>query len=82
MNYFLNRIWGFETQALRLTGGPQLAGGLGSCRPQVMLYDDDQGDCITPEHVFETLEEDLKVSDLGRAGLRGAAGVSPERACR
>jgi hypothetical protein len=23
-----------------------------------------QGDCITPEHVFETLEEDLQVSTL------------------
>lgn len=29
---------------------------------QVMLYDDDEGDCITPEHVFDVLEEDLKVS--------------------
>jgi hypothetical protein len=24
-----------------------------------MLYDDEQGDCITPEDVFERLEEDL-----------------------
>ncbi|GFH12855.1 deacetylase sirtuin-type domain-containing protein, partial [Haematococcus lacustris] len=32
-------------------------------RFKVMLYDDDQGDCITPEHVFETLEEDLQVAD-------------------
>ena len=28
---------------------------------QVMLYDDGEGDCITPEHVFDVLEEDLKV---------------------
>ncbi len=26
-----------------------------------MLYDDGQGDCITPEHVFDLLEEDLEV---------------------
>ncbi|KAJ9505491.1 hypothetical protein QJQ45_024632 [Haematococcus lacustris] len=32
-------------------------------RFKVMLYDDDQGACITPEHVFETLEEDLQVAD-------------------
>eukprot|EP00798_Chlamydomonas_sp_ICE-L_P014139 gene14139-20102_t len=30
----------------------------------VMLYDDDQGACITPEHVFEVLEEDLEEADL------------------
>jgi hypothetical protein len=24
-----------------------------------MLYDDEQGDCITPEDVFERLEDDL-----------------------
>lgn len=29
---------------------------------QVMLYDDEQGDCITPEDVFERLEEDLEVA--------------------
>lgn len=28
---------------------------------QVMLYDDGEGDCITPEHVFDVLEADLKV---------------------
>lgn len=27
-----------------------------------MLYDDEQGDCITPEDVFERLEEDLEVA--------------------
>ncbi|GIL45423.1 hypothetical protein Vafri_2669 [Volvox africanus] len=31
---------------------------------QVMLYDDGEGDCITPEHVFDVLEEDLKVCDM------------------
>ena len=34
-------------------------------RFKVMLYDDDQGDCITPEHVFDVLEEDLEVGDCG-----------------
>jgi len=29
---------------------------------QVMLYDDEQGDCITPEDVFERLEDDLLVA--------------------
>eukprot|EP00882_Tetradesmus_deserticola_P016963 GHRQ01018148.1.p1 GENE.GHRQ01018148.1~~GHRQ01018148.1.p1 ORF type:complete len:166 (+),score=83.35 GHRQ01018148.1:1040-1537(+) len=28
-------------------------------RFKVMLYDDEQGDCITPEDVFEQLEDDL-----------------------
>eukprot|EP00775_Hariotina_reticulata_P003078 gene3078-3357_t len=28
-------------------------------RFKVMLYDDEQGDCITPEDVFERLEDDL-----------------------
>jgi hypothetical protein len=30
---------------------------------QVMLYDDEQGDCITPEDVFEQLEDDLAAAD-------------------
>jgi hypothetical protein len=30
-------------------------------RFKVMLYDDAEGDCITPEHVFEVLEEDIEV---------------------
>ena len=30
-------------------------------RFKIMLYDDDEGSCVTPEHVFETLEEDLEV---------------------
>ena len=34
-----------------------------------MLYDDDQGACITPEHVFETLEDDLEVK--GTTALHG-----------
>lgn len=29
---------------------------------QVMLYDDEQGDCITPEDVFERLDDDLAVA--------------------
>lgn len=29
---------------------------------QVMLYDDEEGDCITPEDVFERLEDDLGVA--------------------
>ena len=33
-----------------------------------MLYDDDEGDCITPEHVFELLEEDLKVGPMRMHG--------------
>lgn len=28
-----------------------------------MLYDDEEGDCITPEDVFERLEDDLAVAD-------------------
>jgi hypothetical protein len=28
-----------------------------------MLYDDEQGDCITPEDVFEQLEDDLAAAD-------------------
>jgi hypothetical protein len=27
-----------------------------------MLYDDEQGDCITPEDVFERLDDDLAVA--------------------
>lgn len=30
---------------------------------QVMLYDDEEGDCITPEDVFERLDDDLAVAD-------------------
>jgi hypothetical protein len=30
---------------------------------QVMLYDDEEGDCITPEDVWDVLEEDLAVAD-------------------
>lgn len=29
---------------------------------QVMLYDDEQGDCITPDDVFERLDDDLAVA--------------------
>eukprot|EP00878_Enallax_costatus_P046502 GHUV01056560.1.p1 GENE.GHUV01056560.1~~GHUV01056560.1.p1 ORF type:complete len:121 (-),score=21.40 GHUV01056560.1:137-499(-) len=29
---------------------------------QVMLYDDEQGDCIIPEEVFERLEADLEIA--------------------
>lgn len=29
-----------------------------------MLYDDQEGDCITPEDVWERLNEDLEVCDL------------------
>lgn len=29
-----------------------------------MLYDDEQGDCITPEDVFERLEADLEVASV------------------
>ncbi|GAX79029.1 hypothetical protein CEUSTIGMA_g6469.t1 [Chlamydomonas eustigma] len=29
-------------------------------RFKVMLYDDAEGDCITPEHVFDVLEEDIE----------------------
>lgn len=32
------------------------------CVSQVMLYDDEQGDCITPEDVFERLDDDLAVA--------------------
>ena len=35
--------------------------GADDLRFKVMLYDDDEGSCITPEHVFEVLEEDLEV---------------------
>jgi hypothetical protein len=31
---------------------------------QVMLYDDQEGDCITPEEVWERLEQDLEQADL------------------
>ena len=31
-------------------------------RFKVMLYDDEQGDCITPEDVFERLDDDLAVA--------------------
>ena len=30
---------------------------------KVMLYDDEEGDCITPEDVWDVLEEDLAVAD-------------------
>lgn len=30
---------------------------------QVMLYDDEEGDCITPEDVWEVLEQDLASAD-------------------
>ncbi|EFJ51650.1 hypothetical protein VOLCADRAFT_116301 [Volvox carteri f. nagariensis] len=39
---------------------PCSACGQDQLRFKVMLYDDDEGDCITPEHVFDVLEEDLK----------------------
>ncbi|GLI64199.1 hypothetical protein VaNZ11_007381 [Volvox africanus] len=38
--------------------------GQDQLRFKVMLYDDGEGDCITPEHVFDVLEEDLKVCDM------------------
>ena len=41
--------------------------GADDLRFKVMLYDDDEGSCITPEHVFEVLEEDLEV----RASVEG-----------
>lgn len=42
---------------------------------QVMLYDDGQGDCITPEHVFDLLEEDLEVGGGSCKQLRGEGGL-------
>ncbi|KAK9839228.1 hypothetical protein WJX81_002717 [Elliptochloris bilobata] len=35
-----------------------------SLRMRIMLYDDAEGDVITPEDVFEVLEEDVKAADL------------------
>lgn len=29
-----------------------------------MLYDDEEGDCITPEDIWESLEEDLAHADM------------------
>ncbi len=40
-----------------------------------MLYGDDEGDCITPEHVFDVLEEDLKVGKTGRRRGEGEGGT-------
>ncbi|WIA33871.1 hypothetical protein OEZ86_006973 [Tetradesmus obliquus] len=37
--------------------------GQDEMRFKVMLYDDEEGDCITPEDVFERLEDDLAVAD-------------------